>query len=129
MAYTPIEHMVVRELGLGERSGEPVVFLNEEAGGGGDRLRFIAEKEGGKRPYRVSRTGMRGIGGGITACVLDDRRLVLHLTSKAADDLETETVLTVDLNLTPAETERLRTVLSGVFHGGTSDLMPSLTGF
>ncbi|GAA3409463.1 hypothetical protein [Streptosporangium vulgare] len=68
-------------------------------------------------------------GGGITACVLDDRRLVLRLTPRAADDMETETVLTVDLDLTPAETERLRIVLGEVFRGGASGPTPSLTGF
>ncbi|WP_440105924.1 hypothetical protein [Streptosporangium sp. H16] len=129
LAYTPIEHMVVRGSGFGEEREGPTAFLHGETGGGGDHLLFLGGKGGGEQPYWVAREGMRGTGGGITACVLDDRRLVLHLTPRAADDMETETVLTVDLNLTPAETERLRTVLSGVFHGGSSDWMPSLTGF
>ncbi|WP_326637814.1 hypothetical protein OG884_28150 [Streptosporangium sp. NBC_01755] len=43
--------------------------------------------------------------------------------------METETVLTVDLNLSPVETERLRTVLGRIFRAGSSDPMPSLTGF
>ena len=43
--------------------------------------------------------------------------------------METETVLTVELNLGPVETERLRTVLGRVFRTGPSELTPSLTGF
>lgn len=128
-AYTPIEHMVVRGLRAGERGGEPLVVLEGKAGGGGDHLLFTVRKEGTKRPCWVARSRMRGTVDGITACVLDDRRLVLRFTPKAADDMETETVLTVDLDLTPAETERLRAVLSEVFQAGTSDRMPSLTGF
>ncbi|MEU4534488.1 hypothetical protein AB0G15_06465 [Streptosporangium sp. NPDC023825] len=129
LAYTPIEHMVVRGSGFGEEREGPTAFLHEKAGGGGDHLLFFGRRDGREQPYWVARGSMRGTGGGITACVLDERRLVLHLTPRAADDMETETVLTVDLNLTPAETEQLRTALSGVFHGGSSDRMPALTGF
>ncbi|WP_436762876.1 hypothetical protein [Streptosporangium sp. V21-05] len=129
VAYTPIGHMVARGLRAGERGGEPLAVLEEKAGGGGGHLLFIARREGKRRPYRVGRSGKRGTEDGIIACVLDDRRLVLRFTPKAADDMEAETVLTVDLDLTPAETERLRTVLSKAFQAGTSDRMPSLTGF
>ncbi|MBB4940969.1 hypothetical protein FHR32_005346 [Streptosporangium album] len=53
----------------------------------------------------------------------------LRLTPEAADAMETETVLAVDLNLEAGEIERLRTVLGMIFHAGASDLMPSLMGF
>ncbi|MEU4403621.1 hypothetical protein AB0F88_03785 [Streptosporangium sp. NPDC023963] len=129
LAYTPIERMVVRDFGFSGEPEEVAVFLHEEVDGGGDHLLFLGRRDGEKRSYWVAREGMRGTGAGITACVLDDRRLVLHLTPEGADGLETETVLTVDLNLRPVEMERLRTVLSVVFHGGASDRMPSLTGF
>ncbi|MGJ6967745.1 hypothetical protein ACSDR0_38115 [Streptosporangium sp. G11] len=129
LAYTPIERMVVHASELGDGHERHLVFLTEEAGGGGDHLLFIAAEEGSEQPYWVAREGMRGTGSGITACVLGDRRLVLHLTPKAADAMETETVLTVDLNLTPDETEQLRTVLGKVFQKGSSNSTPSLTGF
>lgn len=129
LAYAPIERLVVRESGFGEEGAEPLAILYEEAGGGGDHLLFLGRGDGGEQPYWVARQGMRGTGGGITACALDDRRLVLHLTPKAADDMGTETVLTVGLDLMPAETERLRIVLGEVFRGGASGPTPSLTGF
>ncbi|MEU0477909.1 hypothetical protein ABZ260_01810 [Streptosporangium sp. NPDC006013] len=129
LVYTPAGHLAVHRLEVDERAAGPIAVLHEEAEGGGDHLLFLATKEAGKRSYWVARKDMRGTGGGITACVLDDRRLVLHLTPRAADDMETETVLTVELNLGPVETERLRAVLGRVFRAGVSDPMPSLTGF
>ncbi|MFF3439538.1 hypothetical protein [Streptosporangium sp. NPDC002721] len=129
VAYTPTEHMVVRDFGFSGRGEGPAVFLHEEADGGGDHLLFLGRGDGEERSYWVAREGMRGTGSGITACALDDRRLVLHLTPEAADNMETGTVLTVELDLTPVDTERLRTVLGRVFRGGSSDRMPSLTGF
>ncbi|AWS46300.1 hypothetical protein [Streptosporangium sp. 'caverna'] len=114
LVYTPMEHMAVHGFGHGENRRVFAVVLDERTTGDGDRLCFMNRQSMTGSPYWVTRGAMRGTGGGITSYVLDDRRLVLHLTPEAADDLETETVLTVDLNLKPAETEELRVALQKI---------------
>lgn len=128
LAYTPIGHLAAHGFEFRGDLGGPTVLLTEKAGGGGDYLLFIARSRKGDPRYWVTREDMRGAGGGITACVLDERRLVLHLTPEAADAMETETVLSVDLHLEADEMERLRTVLGGILRIGGPELTPSLTG-
>jgi hypothetical protein len=113
LVYTPLGHMTVHGFGYGESRHGFTVVLDEKPSGDGDRLCFMIQSMTGS-PYWVSRGDMRGTGGGITSYVLDDRRLVLRFTPEAADELETETVLTVDLNLKPAETEELRAALQKI---------------
>ncbi|WP_371783488.1 hypothetical protein [Streptosporangium subroseum] len=111
LVYTPLGHMAVHGIGYGEARHGFTIVLSEETTGEGDHLCFMIRQSMTGPPYWVSRGDLRGTGDGIMSYVLDDRRLVLHLTPEAADDLGTETVLTVDLNLKPAETEKLQAAL------------------
>jgi hypothetical protein len=114
LVYTPVGHMAVHGFGYGEDRRGFAVVLDEKTTGDGDRLCFMIRQSMTGPPYWVTRGDIRVTGGGVTSYVLDDRRLVLHFTPEAADDLETETVLTVDLNLKPTETEELRAALKKI---------------
>ncbi|MDP9849577.1 hypothetical protein [Streptosporangium lutulentum] len=114
LVYTPLGHLPVHGFGHGENRRVFAVVLDEKTTGDGERLCFMNRQSMTGSPYWVTRGDTRSTGGGITSYVLDDRRLVLHLTPEAADELETETVLTLDLNLKPAETEELQAALKKI---------------
>jgi hypothetical protein len=126
-SYTPLGHLTAHGFGTGEDTYGFNVTLSEEAAGDDAQLFFVRYPQT-DLSYWVGRGGIRGTSGGITSCAIDDRRLVLRLTPEAADDLETETVLTVDLKLNPAETEELRAALKKILLSGPSEQTPSLIG-
>lgn len=128
LAYTPIEHMAVHGFAHNGKAGEFTVMLNEKAPSS-DYLLFIGGRSRTEPSYWVAREDMRGTDTGVISCALDDRRLVLRLTPQAADGMETETVLVVDLNLKPAEIEELRVTLRKILLSAPPDRMPSLIGF
>ena len=67
--------------------------------------------------------------GGLESMTLDDRRLVLRLTSEAADTLELDRDVEVELQVDADELHEFRDLLPGIVLWGRTDARPSLFGF
>lgn len=67
--------------------------------------------------------------GGLESVALDDRRLLLRLSTEAADTLELDQDVEVELQVDADERRHFRELLPGIVLWGREDARPSLSGF
>lgn len=67
--------------------------------------------------------------GGLESVALEDRRLVLRLSSEAADTLELDRDVEVELQVDADERRDFRELFPGIVLWGRDDARPSLSGF
>ncbi|GAA3675630.1 hypothetical protein GCM10022224_044810 [Nonomuraea antimicrobica] len=124
MSYTPDAGMTAGVLLYQQDHGHQTLYLAERADDQECEHFYVGRYD---QAYWVARQGMRAAGEAVRALTLDGDRLVVEVTTEGADELETETVFTIRLDLPPERIGTLRTVLPGVL--GQVESPPELIGF
>ncbi|MFI7611314.1 hypothetical protein ACIBP6_08865 [Nonomuraea terrae] len=123
LVYVPAAVMTARVFDHGVERGQHLWHVAEKDAAGADALMISAYEQ----KYWVGRDGARGIGEGVRSLSLDGAVLRLELTSEAADELRTETLYEVRLDLPPESIDRLRAAVPDMFR--LVDDAPELIGF
>ncbi|MCT9931689.1 Imm10 family immunity protein [Planotetraspora sp. A-T 1434] len=130
-SWPPLKEMVVRTIGRDDDPGLVVLGMAEDANGTGTVLLFMMSTEEadeqeirlGMDTYCVVRDQATTYGG-VSACNLASRRLTLHFTQEAAEALDVEPILQIELQVDDDAVELLRTSLREILLSGRDDQRP-----